>query len=249
MTLAIEAENLHFAFPDGREALRGLSLTVQPGEAVGIIGPNGAGKTTFFLSLIGLCRLREGKLRVAGMQIANGHAIAGKKTLTEVRRKVGLVFQNSDDQLFSASVYDDVAFGPLNLGLKENEVRHRVDTALRRVLAEPYADRVSHHLSAGEKRRVALACVLAMEPEIFVVDEPTNDLDPRSRRATINLINQVDQTRLIASHDLEFILETCNRTVVVDEGRVVADGPARALLANRDVMEPHRLEVPPSLAK
>ena len=238
---AIEATDLRFAFPDGRKALDGLSLRVAPGEAVGVIGPNGAGKTTLFLTMIGIYRLASGSLRIAGWDVGD------RASLLTVRRKLGLVFQNTDDQLFNACVRDDVAFGPLNLGLPENDVRHRVDQALHRVTAEQYADRVSHHLSAGEKRRVALACILAMEPEILVVDEPTNDLDPRSRREVLNLIRTLDQTKLIASHDLEFVLETCPRVVVVDGGRVVADGPVRTLLADRTLMEAHGLETPPSL--
>jgi cobalt/nickel transport system ATP-binding protein len=248
MTLVVEARDLRFSFPDGREALCGFSLSVAPGEAVGVVGPNGAGKTTFFLCLIGICRPHEGTLRVAGLDLTDRRSGGSKRNLLEVRRKAGLVFQNSDDQLFSASVYDDVAFGPLNLGLDEGEVRRRVTSVLRRVGAEQYADRVSHHLSAGEKRRVALACVLAMEPEILVWDEPTNDLDPRARRETIKLVRSLEQTKLVASHDLEFILETCDRVAVVDDGRVVADGPARVLLADRARMEAHGLEVPPSLA-
>ena len=248
MTPVVEAKDVRFAFPDGREALCGFSLTVAPGEAVGLVGPNGAGKTTFFLCLIGICRPQQGTLRVAGLDLINEQNRANKRDLLEVRRKTGLVFQNSDDQLFSASVYDDVAFGPLNLGLEESEVRRRVTLALRRVDAEQYANRVSHHLSAGEKRRVALACVLAMEPEILVLDEPTNDLDPRARRETIKLVRSLEQTKLIAAHDLEFILETCDRVAVIDDGQVVADGPARVLLADRARMEAHGLEVPPSLA-
>ncbi|UCG32587.1 MAG: ABC transporter ATP-binding protein [Phycisphaerales bacterium] len=241
MTTAIEANRLRYAYRDGREALKGFSLTVEPGESVGIIGPNGAGKTTLFLALIGIYRPQSGMLRVCGRDALD------KRNLSEIRRRAGLVFQNTDDQLFSASVRDDVSFGPLNLELDADEVRRRVDTALQRVDAAPFAERVSHHLSAGEKRRVALACVLAMEPEILILDEPTNDLDPRARRETIRLIRSLTQTKLIASQDLEFILETCDRVAVLDEGRVVADGPARELLADRVIMEAHGLEVPPSL--
>jgi len=219
-----------------------LSFALPPGGIVGVIGPNGAGKTTFFLTLIGIYRPHGGTLRVGGLDVSE------KRHLPEIRRRTGLVFQNTDDQLFSASVHEDVAFGPLNLGLDAQEVRRRVDKALRDVDALQHADRVSHHLSAGEKRRVALACVLAMEPEILILDEPTNDLDPRARREAINRIRSLTQTRLIASHDLEFILDTCDRVVVLDEGRIVADGPARELLADHATMEAHGLEVPPSLA-
>jgi cobalt/nickel transport system ATP-binding protein len=242
MRPAIEAKRLCFSYRDGREALRSLSLTVESGESVGIVGPNGAGKTTLFLALIGIYRPQHGELRVCGRNVLD------KRNLIEIRRRAGLVFQNTDDQLFSASVRDDVAFGPLNLGLNPDDVRRRVDTALQRVDAAPFAERVSHHLSAGEKRRVALACVLAMEPDILILDEPTNDLDPRARRETIRLIRSLSQTKLIASQDLEFILETCDRVAVIDEGRTVSDGVARELLADRVIMEAHGLEVPPSLA-
>ena len=242
MIPAVEAKEVYFAYRDGREALRGLTLTIDPGEAVGVIGRNGAGKTTFFLALIGIYRPSSGLLRIGGLDVCD------KRNHPEIRRKAGLVFQNCDDQLFSASVREDVAFGPLNLGLSDSDVRQRVDLALRQVGAEPHADRVSHHLSAGEKRRVALACVLALEPEILVLDEPTSDLDPRARRETIRLIRQLPQTKLIASNDLEFILEACDRVVVIDEGRVVAEGPTVDLLADGPRMEAHGLETPPSLA-
>ena len=240
---AIEARRVGFSFPDGREALADLSLSVRPGESVGVVGPNGAGKTTFFLCLIGIHRPSRGGLRVLDLDVADRGALG------EIRRRIGLVFQRPDDQLFSARVYDDVAFGPLNLGLSQEEVRRRTDAALARTQCTEHAERVSHHLSAGEKRRVALACVLAMEPEVLVLDEPTNDLDPRSRRSLAALVGSLRQTRLIASHDLEFILQSCGRAIVLDGGRVVADGPVREVLANARTMQDHGLEVPPSLAR
>jgi cobalt/nickel transport system ATP-binding protein len=238
----VEAIEVHYRFPDGRTALRGWSLTVAPGETVGLIGPNGAGKTTFFLAAIGLCQPHHGSLKVGGLDVTCAAHLAS------IRRRTGLVFQNADDQLFSATVYDDVAFGPLNLDLDAAEVRTRVDRALERVGACEHAARVSHHLSAGEKRRVALACVLAMEPDTLLLDEPTSDLDPRARRETLELIRTLEQTKLIASHDLEFVLAACDRIAVVDEGRIVADGPAQALLTDSALMEAHGLETPPSLA-
>lgn len=238
---AIRVDGLHFRFRDGREALHDLTLTIDSGEAVGIIGPNGAGKTTLFLTLVGIRQPGEGSLFVAGLDARD------KRNLATIRRKAGIVFQDADNQLFSATVRDDVAFGPLNLRLDAVDVQRRVDEALARTGSTPYADRVSHHLSAGEKRRVAIATVLAMEPEIVMLDEPTNDLDPRARRQLIGLINTLPITRLIASHDLEFVRETTRRVIVLDEGRVVADGPTDAILADRQIMEAHALETPPSL--
>jgi cobalt/nickel transport system ATP-binding protein len=243
VTAALHATDVTFAFPDGRQVLRGVSLRVEPGESVGVVGPNGAGKTTLFLSLIGIHRHAAGSLLVAGLDVAQKH------NLREIRSRTGLVFQNSDDQLFSASVREDVAFGPLNLDLPPAEVQRRVTESLERVGATAHADRVSHHLSAGEKRRVALACVLAMEPELIVLDEPTNDLDPQARRELIDLLGDLPQTKLIGSHDLEFVLDTCSRVVVLDSGRIVADGPTRDILADEACMTAHHLEVPPSLRR
>ncbi len=238
---AIVVQGLTYAYADGLAALDGVSFGVAPGECVGLVGPNGAGKTTLFLALAGVLPLKPGMARLAALDPANP---GERKRLPE---KVGIVFQNSDDQLFNATVFDDVAFGPLNLGLPADEVRRRVAEALARVGLVDCGQRVPFHLSGGEKRRVALAGVLAMGPEILLLDEPSMYLDPRGRRELIRLLQKLPGTKVIASHDLEMVLETCARVVVLDRGRVAADGPAAELLADEAMMEAHGLEVPYSL--
>jgi cobalt/nickel transport system ATP-binding protein len=239
--LAIEVEKLSFAHPQGPPVLREVTFTVRPGESVGLVGPNGAGKTSLFLCLAGVLQRRGGRIRVTGLDPANR---AERKQLPS---RVGIVFQDSDDQLFNANVFDDVAFGPLNLGLPPDEVRLRVAEALERAGLAGYDDRVPHHLSGGEKRRVALAGVLAMRPEVLLLDEPSTHLDPRGRRALIRLMQSLGGTQLMASHDLEMVLEVCSRVLLLDAGNLVADGPPRAILADAALMEAHGLEVPYSL--
>ncbi len=232
----IEVENLFFAYPDGHQALNGVSLRIAPGEKVALLGPNGAGKSTLILHLNGILRPQAGVVRAAGMEV-------GEKTLGRVRAAVGLVFQNPDDQLFSPTVFDDVAFGPIYQGLKPAEVRARVDQALTAVGMLAYKERVSHHLSAGEKKRIAIATVLSMQPEILVLDEPTAGLDPRGRRTLINLLRDLDQTMLVATHDIRMVVELFPRVVIMDEGRVVADGPTDRLLSDAPLLAAHGLEV------
>jgi cobalt/nickel transport system ATP-binding protein len=239
---AIRVEDLTFAYPGGPTALHQIRLEIQPGESVGLVGPNGAGKTTLFLCLSGVLPIQAGTARVAGLDPAN------RTERSQLPARVGIVFQNSDDQLFNATVFDDVAFGPLNLGLAADEVRRRVGEALERVGLAGLEQRVPFHLSGGEKRRAALAGVLAMQPEILLLDEPSMYLDPRGRRDLIRLIKGLPGTRVIASHDLELILETCRRACVLDGGRLIASGSARSLLADAGLMEAHGLEVPHSLA-
>jgi cobalt/nickel transport system ATP-binding protein len=205
------------------------------------VGPNGAGKTTFFLCLAGVLRVPAGILSLADLDPADP---VQRRRLPS---KVGIVFQNSDDQIFNSTVFDDVAFGPLNLNLEPDEVRSRVREALERVDLKGFEKRVPFHLSGGEQRRVALAGVLAMRPDILLLDEPSQGLDPRGRRELIQLLNQLSVTKVIAAHDLELILQTCPRVVVLDQGRLMADGPARSILANSDLMYEHGLEVPHSL--
>jgi cobalt/nickel transport system ATP-binding protein len=231
----IEVRDLRFAYPDGRVALDALSLSIQAGESVGLIGPNGAGKTTLFLCLSGVLRPKLGCVSVAGLDPANP---ADRKNLPE---RLGVIFQNSDDQLFSSTVGDDVAFGPLNLSLPTEEVRTRVAESLGKVGMTGQEERVPFHLSGGEKRRAAIAGVLAMHPEILLLDEPSMFLDPRGRRELIRLINALPGTKLIASHDLALVRDTCSRVIVMDAGRVVAEGQAE-LLRNAEVMERHGLE-------
>ena len=236
---AVHITDLRYSYDDGRRALAGVSLTIQPGEAVALVGPNGAGKSTLVLHLNGIL-MGQGSVCVAGVELSS-------RTVHEVRRKVGVVFQDPDDQLFMPTVFDDVAFGPLNMGLSEAEVRLRVTEALSQTGLAGFEERAPHHLSGGEKRAVSLATVLAMQPEILVLDEPTSGLDPRGRRRVIELLKPLSQTRLVVSHDLELVLELCARAVMMDAGVIVADGPTREVLADAALLARHGLEVPLSL--
>jgi cobalt/nickel transport system ATP-binding protein len=220
-----------------------VSFEVAAGEGVGLVGPNGAGKTSLFLCLSGVHKAQSGSALVGGLDVRDP---AQRRRLPE---QVGIVFQNSDDQLFSTTVFDDVAFGPLNLGLPPEEVRARVTEALARVGLTGLEERVPFHLSGGEKKRVALAGVLAMRPPVLLLDEPSMHLDPRGRRELIHLLNGLGGTRVIASHDLELILRTCGRVLLLDRGHLTADGPARTVLADTALMEAHGLEVPYSLRR
>lgn len=236
--LAIDIHALSFTYPDGKRALAELTLQVARGETVGLVGPNGAGKTTLFLCLAGVLNAQGGTLRVAGL---DPRLPADRKKLPAT---VGIVFQNSDDQLFSTTIGDDVAFGPLNLGISPEETRLRVAEALARVGLAGFEPRVPFHLSGGEKRRAALAGILAMRPEILLLDEPSMFLDPRGRRELIVLLNDLKTTKVIATHDLEMILDTCQRVLVLDRGQVVAMGPPATILSDPILMEAHGLEVP-----
>jgi cobalt/nickel transport system ATP-binding protein len=238
---AIRVHNLTYAYPGGPVALEHVSFEAAAGESVGLVGPNGAGKTTLFLCLSGVLPVEKGNVQLAGLDPADA---SQRRALPA---KAGIVFQNSDDQLFNATVFDDVAFGPLNLGCPVQEVKQRVAEALARVGLTGFEQRVPFHLSGGEKRRVALAGVLAMRPEILLLDEPSLYLDPRGRRELIRLINNLTVTKVIAAHDLELIRETCQRVLVLDGGRIVGDGPVRTVLADARLMEEHGLEVPHSL--
>jgi cobalt/nickel transport system ATP-binding protein len=235
--LALEVEGLAFAYPDGSEALTGVDLRVAAGERVALLGPNGAGKTTLALHLNGIHRARRGRVTVAGTTLED-------RTLPEVRRRVGLVFQDPDDQLFMPTVREDVAFGPANLGLRGDALHGRVAAALAAVRCERLADRAPHHLSGGERRRVAIATVLAMQPDLLVLDEPTSNLDPASRRELVGVLRSLAVTQLVVTHDLPLVLELCPRTVIVDGGRVVADGDTAALLSDAELLAAHRLELP-----
>jgi cobalt/nickel transport system ATP-binding protein len=239
--LAIQVRDLAFDYPDGTPALCGISFEIATGESVGILGPNGAGKTTLFFCLSGVLKARATRLLVGSLDPRD---TAQRRRLPA---ELGIVFQNSDDQLFNATVFDDVAFGPLNLELPPDEVRRRVSEALERVGLAGMEERVPFHLSGGEKRRVALAGVLAMRPNVLLLDEPSMYLDPRGRREVIHLLHTLGGTRLIASHDLELILQTCQRVLLLDRGRLIADGPVRTVLADEALMAEHGLEVPYSL--
>lgn len=237
MHYVVEVEDLYFSYPDGHPALQGVTLRVAPGEKVALVGPNGAGKSTLMLHLNGILRGQRGMVRVAGMPVVEDH-------LGRIRRLVGLVFQDPDDQLFSPTVFEDVAFGPLHMGLPEAEVRQRVQWALEAVGMAAYAERVPYHLSLGEKKRIAIATVLSMRPEILVLDEPSAGLDPRARRRLIRLLRQLPQTMLVATHDIRLVAELLPRTVVMDEGRIVADGPTQQILSDGTLLEAHGLEQP-----
>ena len=241
-TAAIEVADLAYTYPDGTEALRGVSFSVGEGEAVGLVGANGAGKSTLVWSLAGFIFPTSGRAAVQGREVS-------KANLADVRRRLGVIFQNPDDQLFMPTLFDDVAFGLLNLGCEPNEVERRVTDALRQVGLGSARDRFAGHLSAGQKRLAALAAVLAVGPEVLVLDEPTSDLDPRARRRFINQMVTLPQARLIASHDLEMILDLCPRVIVLDAGLAVADGDSQILLADASLIEPHGLEVPYSLRR
>ncbi len=238
----LEVRGLRYSYPQGQVALQGVSFEAGEGERIGLVGPNGAGKTSLFLCLCGVLAPRADLVRVAGLEVLDP---ADRRKLPG---EVGIVFQNPDDQLFNATVFDDVAFGPLNQGLSANDVRTRTAEALARVGLKGFEDRVPWHLSGGEKRRAALAGVLAMRPRVLLLDEPSIYLDPRGRRDLITLLDRLGGTQLIASHDLELVLQTCNRVLVLDSGRMVADGAARSVLSDAALMEEHGLEVPASLA-
>lgn len=234
---SIEIHHLSFRYPDGHPALDQVSLTISPSEKVALVGPNGAGKSTLLLHLNGILQ-GQGQIRVCGLDVSD------KKNLPKVRGMVGLVFQNPDDQLFSPTVYDDVAFGPLYQGLPLDEVERRVQAALAAVHMETYLYRVSHHLSVGEKKRIAIATVLSMQPEVLVLDEPTAGLDPCARRNLIHLLAELDMTMLISTHDMHLVQELFPRMVIMDQGRVIADGKTEELLKDTALLEAHGLEAP-----
>ena len=238
---AVEVHNLFYAYPDGTEALKGVSFHVAPGEAVALVGANGAGKSTLLLHLNGYLPVAQGEVRIGDIPLT-------RETAGALRRAVGMVFQDPDDQLFMPTVAEDVAFGPLNLRLPPAEVEQRVSSALDRVGLLHRRERPPYRLSAGEKRSAAIATVLAMAPDILVMDEPSSYLDPRGRRRLINLLRSFEHTRIIATHDLELVVDVCARVIVMDGGRIVADGPTREVLNDVPLMLEHGLERPHSLS-
>lgn len=229
----IRVDNLSFSYPDGQPALTAVNLTIYRGETVALIGPNGAGKSTLLLHLNGILH-SDGVVRVFGRAVND-------KNLRWVRSKVGLVFQNPDDQLFSPTVFDDVAFGPINLGYSEAEVRQLVTNALDWVGMRGYEQRSPHHLSLGEKKRIAIATVLSMNPEILVIDEPTSNLDPGGKWSLIELLKGLEVTKIVASHDLELVQALCPRAIVLDRGEVIADGATSHILADKRLLMAHGL--------
>lgn len=229
--------DLTYRYPDGFPALRGVDLSLMTGEKVALVGPNGAGKSTLMLHVNGILGDEGSPVKVAGLALSRAN-------LPRIRGLVGLVFQNPDDQLFSPTVFEDVAFGPLHMGLAEDEVRRRAEWALEQVGMAGSGERLSHHLSLGQKKRVAIATVLSMRPEILVLDEPTAGLDPRGRRQLITLLRELPQTMLVSTHDMALVHELFPRMVIMDEGLIVADGAAAALLADEPLLEAHGLESP-----
>jgi cobalt/nickel transport system ATP-binding protein len=234
---SLQVEGLAFAYPDGHQALFGVDLTVHRGERVALLGPNGAGKTTLVLHLNGIFTPGRGTVHVGGLPVTRQH-------LTEIRRRVGIVFQDPDDQLFMPTVRDDVAFGPANLGIRGAELAARVDTALAAVRLTDLAGRPPFHLSFGQRRRAAVATVLAMQPEILVLDEPSSNLDPASRRELAEILLSLDVTILMVTHDLPYAMQLCPRAVILSDGVIAADGRTSDLLADADLLATHRLELP-----
>ena len=234
---ALEISSLRFAYPDQQNTLNGVTVSLAPGERVGLIGPNGAGKTTLFHSICGILKPAAGNIQLFGEEVVSG----------KFHPKVGLVFQYPDDQIFSPTVYDDVAFGPRNMGLSEADLADRVKDAMRLTGISDLADRAPHHLSGGQKRMVAIAGVQAMRPELIIYDEPSANLDIRSRRRLINFIKQSSETVLLSSHDLEMVVEICDRVILLDGGQIVADGETKSIMGDQALMEAHGLEKPHSL--
>lgn len=234
---AIDVRNVSYRYPDGTTALADINLRIEHGERVALLGPNGAGKTSLMLHLNGVHTPTTGEVVISGLATT-------KANLSAIRRLVGIVFQDPDDQLFMPRVGSDVAFGPANLGLKGDELDERVREALAAVGMADAVERVPHHLSGGEKRRVALATVLAMRPEVLVLDEPSSNLDPLARREFGDLVASLDTTVLLATHDLPYALELCPRSVIVSDGRIVADGPTATILADDTLLRRYRLELP-----
>jgi cobalt/nickel transport system ATP-binding protein len=237
MTDVLQVRDLQFSYHDGHAALSGVSFQMCEGDKVALVGPNGAGKSTLMLHLNGILTSSKGEVMIGGRPLK-------RENLPAIRAMVGLVFQNPDDQLFSPTVFEDVAFGPLHMGLPMDEVETRVKAALDAVKMSTFRDRLSHHLSVGEKKRIAIATVLSMEPQILVLDEPSAGLDPRARRSLINLLRDLPITMLVSTHDMRLVQELFPRIIVMDEGRIVADGMTRDILENEELLTAHGLEKP-----
>ncbi len=241
MKKIIEISNLCYTYPDGKTALENVDLNISKGESVGIVGANGAGKTTLILHINGILRENNGgSIKIIDMEMND-------KNVRKIRSKIGLVFQNPEDQLFSPTVFEDVSFGPLNMRLSAEEVIKRSSAALEMVEMSGFENRSSHHLSEGEKKRISIATVLSMNPEILVLDEPTSNLDPKHRRELINLLKKICKTIIIVSHDLEAVLELCDRTVLMNRGKIVKDGKTIEIMKDKKLMEENYLECPLSI--
>lgn len=238
----IEGINLHYSYPDGHEAIKDISFSIYHGESVGIIGANGSGKSTLLLLILGILFPDKGEVKVGDVAVT-------KKTLAMIRQRLGLVFQDSDDQLFMTTLYDDVAFGPRNLNLSESEVNSKVNEALEMVGIPQLANRAPFKLSGGEKRAAAIASVLSMQPDVLIMDEPTSGLDPKSRRRLIHILKGFSHTKIITSHDLDMVMETCDRIIVIKDGEVAASGSQLEILTNESLLNDCGLEIPLSLQR
>ena len=238
---AIEIKGLHYSYPDGVAALRAVDIDIYEGESIGVIGPNGAGKSTLLLHLNGILR-GEGSVRVFGLEMKD-------ENLKKIRSKIGLVFQDPESQLFMPTVFDDVAFGPINMDMPEDRAGEQVAKALKEVDMTGSEKRAAHHMSFGEKKRVSIATVLSMEPRVLVFDEPTSNLDPKHRRGLINLLKRLAPTKVIASHDLDMVAEVCSRVILLDRGEIAASGQTLEILKDQKLLEAHSLELPPSISK
>lgn len=237
----INCSNVSFSYESGRPVLQDLSFTIRDGECVGLIGANGAGKSTVMKLILGLLPCTQGEIRVDDIPV-------GKETLKEIRKKLGFVLQNSDNQMFMPTVYEDMIFAPLNYGVSKEETEERVDAVLEKLGLQDLKHRHNHKISGGEKRMAAIATILAMQPEMILMDEPTAALDPYNRRIVINTIRELPQTKLITSHDLDMILDTCDRVILLSGGRIAADGPAQEILRDKELLEANRMELPFCLA-
>lgn len=240
--ISIEIKDLYYKYPDGYEALKGIDLTLCKGESLGIVGSNGAGKSTLLLQLTGINRPSSGKIEINSLEV-------NKNNLAQIRKDIGFVFQNPEDQLFTTSIYEDVAFGPKNYKLSKQEVDKRVTESLEKVGILELKNRAPYRLSGGQKNLAAIATAISMEPSILIMDEPTSALDPKARRKLINLLNSFDYTKIIASHDLDMILDTCERTIVLKNGQIVANGNTQDILLDKNLMEECDLELPLSCQK
>lgn len=233
----IELRGVNFSYQKGRQVLHDINISVEHGKTIGLIGANGAGKSTLLKLLVGLITDYEGLIEVLGQSVE-------KKNLSDIRKKTGYVFQDSDSQLFMSTVYEDVAFGPRNYGYSEEIVQKKVMEALCKVHMENLKDRQIYRMSGGQKKLASIATILSMEPEIVLFDEPTIALDPKNRRNLIGILNSMPETKIIASHDLDMILDTCEETVLLSEGRIVCQGKTKDILKNKELLEKHDMELP-----
>lgn len=234
---AVVVKNLSYSYPEGIEALKNVSFEISTGESLALIGSNGAGKSTLLLHLNGIIKNEISSIEIFGN-------VLNKKKIKEIHKKVGFVFQDPDNQLFMSTVFDDIAFGPINMGLSEEEVHKRVKLALKQVNLEGYEDRCPQHLSGGEKKLVAVATIISMRPEILLLDEPTSNLDPLARRKMIEMLKKIKATKIIASHDIEMLIEVCNRAILLDNGEIAGDDKIEDVLTNTTLLRQHGLDIP-----